>query len=291
MSEPQYEPLDLERQEEYRKRFAASPRKASDYSFANIWGWAEEYGLEWSFGTSHVFLRQNRPEPVYWAPVGPWDQVDWSGCPYLQSSKTFIRVPEELALRWKETFGERCELEEARGQWDYLYSIEELVELKGNKFHKKKNLFNQFLKSYEYKYMTMDLSCVEEALELQDEWCRWKECDSSALEAENTAVYRILQHWDRLPRLMGGAIHVDGRMVAYTVAEPLSEDTLVVHIEKARPDYKGVYQAINKLFLENDGKGYSLVNREQDMDEEGLRKAKLSYNPVDFLKKYTVKFS
>ena len=90
---------------------------------------------------------------------------------------------------------------------------------------------------------------------------------------------------------MGGAIHVDKQMVAYTVTEALNQETLVVHIEKAKPEYKGAYQAINKLFLENGGRSFKLVNREQDMDEEGLRKAKMSYNPVDFLKKYTVRLT
>jgi len=62
----------------------------------------------------------------------------------------------------------------------------------------------------------------------------------------------------------------------------------VIHFEKGNQGYKGVYQVINQMFLEHSGNKFEFVNREQDLDNQGLRKAKLSYNPVDFLKKYRV---
>lgn len=77
-------------------------------------------------------------------------------------------------------------------------------------------------------------------------------------------------------------------MIAYTVAEALDETSVVIHFEKGCPHFKGVYQAINQIFLEQCCQGYEIVNREQDLGDLGLRKAKLSYNPVGFLEKYTV---
>jgi hypothetical protein len=84
---------------------------------------------------------------------------------------------------------------------------------------------------------------------------------------------------------------VDQKMAAYTVAETLTDDTVLIHFEKGDTEYKGVYQAINQMFLENsaaDYRDYRYVNREQDLNDEGLRKAKLSYLPVEFLQKYRV---
>lgn len=79
-------------------------------------------------------------------------------------------------------------------------------------------------------------------------------------------------------------------MVAYTVGERLDDDTLLIHFEKGLSQYKGVYQAINHLFLLNEGAEFTWVNREQDLNIEGLRKAKMSYHPAFFLRKCRVKW-
>ncbi|WP_326923850.1 DUF2156 domain-containing protein [Desulfonatronum thiodismutans] len=287
----EFQQITLKDQERYLTFLARCPQITSDYSFANIFGWAVEYGLEWCFEENLVWLRQRRPEPLLWAPVGDWEGVDWTAFrPWLYNA-AFHRVPEKLTEIWHEAFGERMIRTEAPGQWDYIYSVPELIELKGNRFHKKKNLLRQFQRNYRAVYHALDMDCVERVLEMQSNWCTWKECaDSHALEAENTAIERVLQEWDSIPGLMGGALEVEGEIVAYTVAEALTADTVVIHFEKGNTGVKGVYQAINNLFLADAASGFKYVNREQDLDDEGLRKAKLSYNPICFLKKYGIRF-
>ncbi|GAB6036793.1 phosphatidylglycerol lysyltransferase domain-containing protein [Fundidesulfovibrio butyratiphilus] len=285
-----YTPLTLSGREEYLRRLAKCPQRTSDYSFVNLWGWAEAYGLEWSFGDTHVWIRQTIPEVVNWAPVGPWPDMDWTNCPTLAQGGVLTRVPELLVDIWRKALPEeRMVAQEARDHWDYVYSVDELVRLSGNRFHKKKNLLAQFKKLYAYDYRPLTPDCIEEVLQMQLEWCQWREaeCDLT-LAAENQAISRVVKEWDNLPDLLGGGIRVNGRMVAYTVAEPLDDDTLVIHFEKGHSDYKGVYQAINQMFLADLKRPYTWVNREQDLGDEGLRKAKTSYNPVKFCKKFRV---
>jgi uncharacterized protein len=287
-----FSPLTLDGRGEYLARLAACPQKVSDYSFANLWGWCEEYGLEWSFGDSHVWLRQTRPHTVNWAPVGPWDKVDWSLCPTLGAGGAFIRVPHQLARVWEAALPGRVEVQDAREHWDYVYSVQELTKLAGNRFHKKKNLLSQFMKAYDYDYHPLTADCIEEVLQMQLEWCQWREAECDAtLAAENRAIARVVKDWDRLPNLLGGAIRVEGRMIAYTVAEALDDSMLVIHFEKGHTGFKGVYQAVNQMFLEHQGQGFEFVNREQDLGDEGLRKAKMSYNPTGFLEKCSIAVS
>ena len=294
-----FEPIRLERQHEYLERLSFVSQMASDYSFINLWGWAEVHGLLWAWEKDGIWIKQTLPREVNWAPVGNWEEMDWdrwfSG--NTENRNTFTRIPEKLADLWKNHFGSGIILSEARGHWDYLYDVNELIELPGNRFHKKKNLLNQFKKTCNYTVEPLGTATVKQALAMQEDWCTWRDCESSeGLSAENGAISRVLRQWENLSGLMGGAIRINEKMVAYTVGEKLSDDTLVIHFEKGSPEYKGIYQAINNLFLEQlkrepSHHGLCWVNREQDLDDEGLRKAKLSYNPSGYIRKFTIRIS
>lgn len=289
-----FEPIALERQKDYLRLLDACPQVASDYSFLNIWAWAEEYGLAWAWEADAVWIRQSRPRELHWAPVGPWR----GGAPWGERLRAFgpgaefIRVPEVLAEIWRGEPGLRAVVAAERGHWDYLYSVSDLVELPGNRFHGKKNLLRQFTRRYTYRYIELGPKLVDHAMAMQEDWCAWRDCESSdLLAAENRAILRVLENWNRFERILGGGLLVEGIIVAYTLAEPLDADSLVIHFEKGCPEYKGAYQAINQMFLEREAGSRRIVNREQDLDSEGLRKAKLSYNPTGFLKKFRVTLS
>ena len=290
----QFEPMSLEKQADYLKLLARCPQVASDYSFSNLWGWAEEYGLSWAWQDDCVWIRQSRPEVLYWAPVGPWFDIDWSarlveGPP---GPTVFIRIPDKLVEHWQPRFKDQATFEEERGHWDYVYAVSDLINLKGNRFHKKKNLLNQFVKKYTYTYVPLEPHLIGQAMAMQENWCTWRDCESSdVLAAENRAVLRVFEHWGEISGLLGGAILVDGALVAYTVAEALTPQSVVIHFEKGDTSFKGVYQAINQMFLAHSARDFLTVNREQDLNDEGLRKSKLSYNPLEFVPKSRVTFA
>ncbi|HPI93910.1 MAG TPA: phosphatidylglycerol lysyltransferase domain-containing protein [Deltaproteobacteria bacterium] len=290
---PDFEPISLSRQDEYRRLLSSSDITASDYSFINLWAWADEHGLSWSFDSGLVWVRQDLPEPCLWAPVGPHDGIEWADL-FARAdlgALPFTRIPEELLTRWMSALPGRVQAEEAREHWDYLYSVTELVELAGNRFHKKKNLLNQFLKRYAYDYRPIDPSLTAEVLATQGDWCAWRDCEAvETLAAENLAIRKVMDGWSRLAAIMGGAILVEGRIVAFTVGEAFRDDTLLIHFEKGLGEYPGIYQAINRMFLQ-EHREFSIVNREQDLGNEGLRQAKLSYNPTGHVRKYRVRIS
>jgi hypothetical protein len=287
----QFEPINLDRQADYLEILSRCPQVTSDYSFLNLWGWAEEYELRWAWDGDLIWIRQNLPEEYLWAPIGLWDAVDWQSRLRLNANdwSVFTRVPEMLTNLWRERLPQGIRIEEERGSWDYLYRVTDLIELKGNRYHKKKNLLNQFNRKYDFSYLPFGADMVEQAMAMQADWCTWRDCESSdILSSENRAIFRILKEWKHLVGLFGGALMVDGSMVAYTVAEALTLDMLLIHFEKGDTQYKGIYQAINQKFLENSAAEYTFVNREQDLNDEGLRKAKLSYHPKDYLRKFRV---
>ena len=279
-----FEPLSLDHQTAYLRLLKT--RQASDYSFVNLFGWAQAYGLELAFTGELALIRDKHG--CFWAPVGDWTQVDWRGL--LETGDSFARVPAELVAIWR---GQDLAFtaEPAREHFDYLYKASELIELKGNRYHKKKNLLSQFTKNYVYEYAELTPDIIPNLIDAQFSWCQYHDCESdSGLDAEQDAIMRVLDHWRDLEGLRGGAIIVDGEVAAFTVAEAYSTDGLIIHFEKGLPAYKGIYQAINQQFLSHNP-GFATVNREQDLGDEGLRKAKLSYLPSGYVEKFTVTIS
>lgn len=293
----EFEPIagaaGLSKQTAYNEHLARCPQITSDYSFLNLWGWAEEHDLSWAWDDDLVWIRQDGPAPCNWAPIGPWQDIDWRQrlTKNFPDSARFTRVPGQLAEILKASMDDAIDVKDARGHWDYLYDLNDLVSLQGNRFHKKKNLVNQFKKKYDYALVPLGPDFAREALALQEDWCLWRDCESiDALAAENRVIKKVFANWHAFEDLMGSGILVDDRLVAYTVAEPLGEKEVLIHFEKGNTDYKGVYQAINQTFLESVQNRFTVVNREQDLDDPGLRKAKESYNPIGFHEKYEVVF-
>lgn len=286
-----FRPISLDDRLRYEAFFNRCPQKASDYSFVNLWGWRTIYGLSLAWDESLVWIRQETPQPMLWAPIGDWNAIDWANRDVLHPElleHALIRVPERLVDIWSRHFGERMQVTESREHWDYVYAAQDLRELQGNKYHKKKNLLYQFINAYDFRFEPMIDTWVEEALEFQDAWCTWKSCEESlSLSGENAVITDILQNWNALGNLIGGVLRIDEEPVAYTIAEAIDADTVVVHVEKGQPKYKGIYQAVNWLFVSSLPKSILWINREQDLGDEGLRKAKRSYHPTHFVKKYT----
>jgi hypothetical protein len=104
------------------------------------------------------------------------------------------------------------------------------------------------------------------------------------------AVRELLGAFDELA-VTGGVIMVDGSLEAFAVGELLSADTAVVHIEKANAQIPGLYSLINQQFCEHAWSSIALINREQDLGDEGLRQAKLSYHPERLVEKYRIRLA
>ncbi len=292
-----FTPISLEHKGAYATLWHVCPQQSMDYTFVNLWSWQEYYDLQCYMGDTLCWLKQGAHQdlvtdlPVYRAPVGNWTEIDWQAEEILHGGAVLTRVPEQLVDILENALPGRVTKEESRGQWEYLYAQEDLAQLVGNRYHKKRNHVNAFKKYYgDVDYRRIEASSCkirEDVLALQDEWCKWHECaGSESLLAENAAINKVLSHWEDFTCLVGGSIYVDNTLAAFSVGEKLGNGVLGVHFEKGRSGIRGVYQTMNTMFVQKEGVDCTLVNREQDLDEEGLRKAKMSYLPQDFLRKY-----
>jgi uncharacterized protein len=174
-----------------------------------------------------------------------------------------------------------------RDNYDYIYLTQDLIELPGSKYHSKRNFIEQFTSSYQYAYGQLEKHHIAACLELCEKWIASKNGTMPYLKDEYRAVKQALENMDFLG-ISGCVIEVEGNIEAFSIGEQIREDMAVIHFEKANAQIKGLYAAVNKLFAQNRWAQVTYINREEDMGYEGLRKSKLSYNPVRMVEKYTL---
>ena len=180
-----------------------------------------------------------------------------------------------------------------RANFDYIYDTKELIELRGRAYHSKKNHLNFFKANYDYEYLEMTEDMAEEAMTFIHKFNERKNLtdpkERELLMYEEKAMRNVFEHLKDVGYL-SGAIRIGGKIEALCVGGRLGTKTVIVHIEKANIEYRGLYQAINNEFCKHMASNVKHINREEDMGLPGLRKAKLSYNPVKFIETYTVTF-
>ena len=179
-------------------------------------------------------------------------------------------------------------LKEKRDYEDYIYSFESLSTLKGRHYSKKKNRVANFKRNYDFVYESITKENIHEVIKFQKKWFDlYSDSNEEILRNENTGILEILNNWDKL-NIKGGLLKVNNEVIAYTLGEKITQNTVLIHIEKALIDYVGSYQAINMFYLEKEWENIEYVNREDDFGDEGLREAKMSYKPLYLLKKYSI---
>ena len=136
-----------------------------------------------------------------------------------------------------------------------------------------------------WQYERLNDSNVEECFQMALKWRNKNGCEEDTEKnSEMCVTLNSLRLYKELD-LCGGVLRAEGNVVAFSIGEPVSDDTFVVHIEKAFADVPGAYPMINQQFVEHEVQGFSYVNREEDMGEMGLRSAKESYHPIFMVEK------
>lgn len=280
---------------------AAADMRGCHQNFTNIFAWAKNYNYRVAQINNHLivkgFLEENN-EHYYFYPAGSGDikpvfeAMRQDAAISGHKFKLFGVSPENIE-EMNRVFPEAFTYLEMRDSFDYIYYLDKLVSLAGNKLHSKRNHINRFKDNNNWKFELITAENLDECWEMNVKWCIDNDCnDDDQLLKEKCAVRRCYKNYDALG-LEGGLLRTDGRVIAFTMGERLNSDTYVIHVEKAFGEIQGAYQMINREFAAYIKQTYpelTYVNREEDMGFEGLRKAKLSYRPVMMEEKYIAEY-
>ncbi len=282
---PEKAPIELEMREELHPSLVVIPDGISEFTFANLYLFRRQYDYHLSWLPDQVILISGTQEGKSFAML-PCGFPDDNGLmEVILTQHDYIK-----GLAEKNADAARIRLErfgysvyEDRDNFDYLYQRKDLAALQGKKYHKKRNLVNAFINNYNYEECPLNSANLEATFKILDQWREEKGEDG-----DYSAAREALELMETL-ELSGYLICVDGSPAAYTLGEPLAKGrSFAVHFEKAIGDYKGIYQFINRAFASVLPRHYHYINREQDLGDEGLRQAKMTYRPCGFVKKYKV---
>ncbi|WP_269471888.1 DUF2156 domain-containing protein [Methylomusa anaerophila] len=267
------------------------------FNFTNLFMWRHAYNIRWTVIDQHLCIKACFGTYNFaLQPFGGDDGVEdvlaqmegyfaANGWPFILGDVEKFML--DILENWRPGY---FTFTADRDNFDYVYNRQDLAELKGRKYHGKKNHINSFIRMYpDYQYYPLTDEWVGHCIINIFEWCAQKGCDEDPmLLNEKQAIIEVLQNYQAL-NLTGALITVNNKVEAFTFGEQLNDDTAVIHVEKASPDIRGIYPLINQKFCRHAWQSVSYINREEDMGVPGLRKAKESYYPAKMTEKYTVK--
>ncbi|MBE6287340.1 MAG: DUF2156 domain-containing protein [Mediterranea massiliensis] len=272
-----------------------SSQRNCDLSFSNLCSWSFLYDTHFALYQESLIIRFRVDEQmVYMPPIGKGDLSDalkvmMEDAHSIGEEFTILGASQETCKEIEKVMpGQFCFSEE-RNYADYLYLRTDLATLSGKKLQAKRNHVNKFKRTYSnYEYLPLTAKEVKECLDLEATWCAVNHCDQiEGTGNERRALVYALHHFEELG-LTGGILRVNGEIAAFTYGMPINQDTFGIHAEKADTRIQGAYAMINQEFARRIPEQYTYLNREEDLGIEGLRHAKLSYQPIALLSKYMI---
>lgn len=277
----------------YETYFFADEIHGSELSYANLNMWGEQKAA--ILHNQLIVLTKYNKKYMYHFPLGMGDKKVALEA-ILQDSRErgipciIASLTENDAALLESLYPEKFDIRFHCDSFDYVYSVEKLAELKGRKYHRKRNHYNRFCKNFpEFYVETLSSQNLSQVKDFINHWYhdRLEESPENDYQNEQNALEKCFENYERLG-MESLILYNKEQILAFTMGSRLSPNTFDVHFEKARWDVEGAYTAINCEFAKYIRKKYpevEFLDREEDMGLEGLRKAKESYFPHHMIEK------
>lgn len=292
--------LTLEDKEIIEKYIDKSKLDSYEYLFSSLYMWRKLNNIKYAVIDDVLIIEKNEEgKGTFYAQLFGYnkdnltniiDELIKRNLEFTDRDYLFGDVGDEFVDDLKKYTDFSIDLVEDIDDSEYIYNTQDLIELKGKKYHSKKNHVNSFLKTYSYDIKTINNENVKS--DCMDLLHKWHEEVAVTVDKEMLMeidaikdLFRELHFFD----LNSIAIYVDGDLAGFAVGEKVNDKMAVIHVERGEIAYKGIYAFLNKQFLVESFQDTEFVNRQEDTGNEGLRKAKKSYHPEKMIKKYLVK--
>lgn len=289
-----FQKLDPANREKYDAFLMHCGERGCEYSFVNLYLWGRQRA---AFVDGFLVLfSQFQRKSVYPFPIGQGDLKKVLDAIIHDARKRglvcrFTSLTAADCATLEELYPGQFRFHPDREGCDYIYDINNLADLPGRKYQRKRNHVNRFRSAHpDCRAVPIDTALLPTVQEMVEQWFqdRLEPDTQDEYHMERVALRRAFDNWEALG-LEGMALIEDGRVVAMTVGSMLGEKTFDVHFEKALEEIDGAYAAINQAFAAYLREKYpklQYLNREDDLGIPGLRQAKLSYYPDHLVVKF-----
>ncbi|MDR2798820.1 MAG: phosphatidylglycerol lysyltransferase domain-containing protein [Treponema sp.] len=279
---PELVPISFALQAEIQGRLFQIPDGVSEYTFANLYLFRKRYNYQIALHKNSLIISGEREGTRFFmspCEVPEQDVIQelfkthkyWKGI-----SESVLTPNRERLIHWG------IDIIEDRDNFDYLYLRTDLAQLPGKKYHKKRNLVNAFLSAYSHEERPLSPELLPQAMMVLERWREDKGEDGDYHAAkEALELFTVLG-------MQGSIYYINGKPAGWCLGEALAQGSIfAIHFEKGIDEYKGIYQFMNQTFAASLSEECTYINREQDLGDEGLRQAKMTYRPWGFVRKYT----
>ncbi len=294
---PQFKKLELSDKKEIEKFTIKFPPHSS-FNFTNIWAWNIRGDRKISKLNDNlvIFFTDYDTENPFLSFLGinkcedtVLQLINFANKSGLSPKLRFIT---EESIKYLNS--DNFIIEEDRDNFDYIFYCSELSELKGVKFKNQRHLAARFIREYPDSTFKLkdfsNLSVQEKINFVLTQWENGKKMQNKRydLRFEEKALYRLFESVGS-HNLILSCVFLNDIMLGFSIDEILPNQNAIAHFIKADNSFRGIYE-----FLNNELAKYLITlgvvswNWQQDLNIENLRKTKISYRPVSFLKKYTV---
>jgi hypothetical protein len=286
---PEFSRLDISHKDEV-EAITKQYEPYSDFNFTSLFSWNVDNTTEVAIFNQNLIIRlphYTTGDPVI-SMLGDND-ISSTIKGLLAIIPNLNLIPEAVITNLGPT--SKYTVEEARGDYDYIYDLESLVNMAGSDYKKKRNKVNRVKLAFGSRIKVTTTNTISNIHDIELAFTHWAAQNGKLdrdTKIEYTALSRLLHHADLL-NVWLTTISLDGQLCGFSINEPLDHGYTICHFEKSissHPDMAAYLAYVVAQELLN--RGYKKVNWEQDLDIAGLRQAKLSYKPAYFLKKYTV---
>lgn len=292
-----FKALELSDQAYLQEFLRQFPQRISGFTFAALFAWNPVYRYEWAaYGEKTIFIScriDTTAEQHFLQPVGSFGAEEQGilldALSQLPHTAKIFGVSAEFIAK-NPSFLSHFDIQEDPALANYTYRVSDLAQLPGKFYAKKRNLIAQAHKSYAWSVSALTAENAAECVAALERIDPLADLTDTTRGNEAIALRTALRHFAELGQ-SGIVISVDRKTAAFSIFEPLNSDTAVEHFEKADRHYKGLYQIINQETAHAAAtRGFSFLNREEDMGIDGLRQAKTSYGPSEVIPSYTLSF-